>query len=143
MLSWSTIITYTVLSLTLSEFERLAGPSPPELSFAQIPFKHPLVIMYSSGTTGTPKCMVHSVGVKSTVLTVPHIVISQLTIAVFQGTLIQHLKEHILHGNLERKDRMLYYSTVSCLPTHHTPHNLYNFGSKHGGFDFMAVLDQF
>jgi acetoacetyl-CoA synthetase len=80
-------------SLHLSEFEHLAGPSSPELSFVQVPFNHPLFIMYSSGTTGIPKCMVHSVG----------------------GTLIQHLKEHILHGNLGRKDRMLYYSTVSCL----------------------------
>ena len=46
----------------------------PELSYTQVPFSHPLFIMYSSGTTGAPKCMVHSVG----------------------GTLIKHLEEHVV-----------------------------------------------
>ena len=46
----------------LSEFSKFADERP-VLEFAQVPFNHPLFIMYSSGTTGPPKCMVHSVGV--------------------------------------------------------------------------------
>ncbi|XP_057382116.1 acetoacetyl-CoA synthetase isoform X4 [Balaenoptera acutorostrata] len=72
------------------------GAQAPQLEFEQLPFSHPLFIMFSSGTTGAPKCMVHSAG----------------------GTLIQHLKEHILHGNMTSSDIILYYTTVaptSCL----------------------------
>ena len=50
------------LSILLSEFSKFADERP-VLEFAQVPFNHPLFIMYSSGTTGPPKCMVHSVGV--------------------------------------------------------------------------------
>jgi len=46
----------------LSEFAKFADEEP-VLEFVQVPFNHPLYIMYSSGTTGPPKCMVHSVGV--------------------------------------------------------------------------------
>jgi len=46
----------------LSEFSKFADERT-VLEFAQVPFNHPLLIMYSSGTTGPPKCMVHSVGV--------------------------------------------------------------------------------
>ncbi|XP_795289.2 acetoacetyl-CoA synthetase [Strongylocentrotus purpuratus] len=67
--------------------------SYPLLEFEQLPFNHPLFIMYSSGTTGAPKCMVHSSG----------------------GTLIQHLKEHILHGNMRREDNIIYYSTTGWM----------------------------
>lgn len=49
----------------LSEFSKFADERP-VLEFAQVPFNHPLFIMYSSGTTGPPKCMVHSVGVSRT-----------------------------------------------------------------------------
>lgn len=59
----------------------------------QVPFDHPMCILYSSGTTGTPKCMVHSQG----------------------GTLIQHLKEHQLHGNLTSSDKLLYYTTTGWM----------------------------
>ena len=48
----------------LSEFTKLADKEP-VLEFAQVPFNHPLYIMYSSGTTGPPKCMVHSAGVST------------------------------------------------------------------------------
>lgn len=65
----------------------------PQLEFEQLPFSHPLFIMYSSGTTGAPKCMVHSAG----------------------GTLIQHLKEHVLHGNMTSSDVIIYYTTTGWM----------------------------
>uniref|UniRef100_A0A8C4NUZ3 Acetoacetyl-CoA synthetase n=1 Tax=Dicentrarchus labrax TaxID=13489 RepID=A0A8C4NUZ3_DICLA len=69
------------------------GDQFPQLEFEQLPFSHPLFIMYSSGTTGAPKCMVHSAG----------------------GTLIQHLKEHILHGNMTSSDVIIYYTTTGWM----------------------------
>jgi acetoacetyl-CoA synthetase len=59
-------------------------------TFFQVPFNHPLFIMYSSGTTGAPKCMVHSVG----------------------GTLLKHLEEHVVQGNRDHTDVLLYYTTT-------------------------------
>ena len=50
----------------------------PELTFEQLPFNHPLFIMYSSGTTGVPKCMVHSAGVGMLVLHLPYVDIKTL-----------------------------------------------------------------
>jgi acetoacetyl-CoA synthetase len=68
-----------------------AGDHTPQ--FEMLPFDHPLYIMYSSGTTGVPKCIVHGAG----------------------GTLIQHLKELVLHTDLKREDRLFYYTTCGWM----------------------------
>jgi len=70
----------------------LADPAAP-LTFEQVSFDHPLFIMYSSGTTGKPKCMVHSVG----------------------GTLIKHLEEHQIQGNRDDSDVLMYYTTTGWM----------------------------
>jgi acetoacetyl-CoA synthetase len=76
-------------------WDSFAGPNGAEavIDFARMPFDHPLYIMYSSGTTGLPKCMVHGAG----------------------GTLIQHLKELVLHTDLRRGDRIFYFTTCGWM----------------------------
>jgi acetoacetyl-CoA synthetase len=64
-----------------------------EIEFVRQPFDHPVYILYSSGTTGVPKCITHGAG----------------------GTLIQHLKELVLHTNLRRSDRICYFTTCGWM----------------------------
>lgn len=71
----------------------ISGSSAAELKFEQLPFGQPLYIMYSSGTTGLPKCMVQSAG----------------------GILINHLKELILHADLKRDDKIFYFTTCGWM----------------------------
>ena len=69
------------------------GAKGSALHFAQMPFNHPLYILYSSGTTGVPKCIVHGAG----------------------GTLLQHQKEHLLHADVKRSDRLFYFTTCGWM----------------------------
>ncbi|MCB1882054.1 MAG: AMP-binding protein, partial [Gammaproteobacteria bacterium] len=73
--------------------EFLAPFDVDEIEFVQLPFDHPLFIMFSSGTTGVPKCIIHSAG----------------------GTLLQHLKEHMLHGDIKPNDRLFYFTTCGWM----------------------------
>jgi len=71
----------------------LTGHADNALAFESFPFAQPLYILFSSGTTGAPKCIVHTAG----------------------GTLLQHLKEHQLHCDLRRDDRLFYFTTCTWM----------------------------
>jgi acetoacetyl-CoA synthetase len=77
--------------VTWPEFVAPHADAP--LAFTRLPFDHAVYVMYSSGTTGLPKCMVHSAG----------------------GTLLQHLKEHQLHTDVHPHDRVFYYTTCGWM----------------------------
>ena len=64
-----------------------------KINFERVPFNSPLYILYSSGTTGKPKCIVHSVG----------------------GVLLQHIKEHTYHCDFRKDDRIMYYTTCGWM----------------------------
>ena len=78
-------------AVTLDGFT--ADFEPGDITFAQLPFEHPLYILFSSGTTGAPKCIVHSQG----------------------GALLKHATEHRLHGDIKSGDRVFFFTTCGWM----------------------------
>jgi acetoacetyl-CoA synthetase len=76
-----------------SLYDFLEPFDPGDIRFEQVEFNHPLYILYSSGTTGVPKCIVHGTG----------------------GALLQHLKEHRLHTDVKPGDRLFYFTTLGWM----------------------------
>lgn len=92
------VIPYAIDNPSLSEKIQLwdAALEPytaKDITFKRLPFNHPLFIMFSSGTTGVPKCIVHGQG----------------------GTLLQHLKEHQLQCDIRENDRVFYFTTCGWM----------------------------
>lgn len=84
-------ISHIESALYASDF--LAPYEPSDLTYTRVRFNHPLFIMFSSGTTGAPKCIVHGHG----------------------GTLLQHLKEHKLQSNIQSGDKVFYFTTCGWM----------------------------
>jgi acetoacetyl-CoA synthetase len=78
-------------AVTLDAFMKAFASQP--IAYTRLPFDHPVYILYSSGTTGAPKCIVHGAG----------------------GTLVQHLKEHQLQCDLHASERMFYFTTLGWM----------------------------
>jgi len=81
------------MSLAISLEQLIDGVAANEITFVATPFNHPLYILFSSGTTGVPKCIVHSVG----------------------GTLLQHIKEQQLHVGLKPGEKLFYFTTCGWM----------------------------
>ncbi|MCZ6905201.1 MAG: acetoacetate--CoA ligase, partial [Acidobacteria bacterium] len=76
-----------------TSWQELLSQRAEEIQFEQLPFDHPVYILYTSGTTGVPKCIVHGGG----------------------GALLQHMKEHRLHTDLKAGERIFYFSTCGWM----------------------------